>query len=119
LTEGGWYRVGDAADFDPGTLRGILAAGHRLCVGRTAAVGDTPPDWFAISDTCPHAGGSLSEGMMDGREVICPLHAWGFDVATGQSPEDPNCLLTLYPVRVADGAIEVQLVPPPTPGRTP
>jgi nitrite reductase/ring-hydroxylating ferredoxin subunit len=103
VSQDGWHWVADEAELAPGSLRGALVAGQRLCVGRF----DT--GWFAVSDTCPHAGGSLSEGMIDGRELICPLHAWGFDVETGTSPDDPSCVLSVYEIRVSDGAIEVRL----------
>ena len=98
-----WHRVGDEAGYAADSLHGAFVAGHRLCIGRSAI------GWFAVSDTCPHAGGSLSEGMLDGRELVCPLHAWGFDIETGLSPEDPSCTLRVYDVRVTSGTIEVRL----------
>ena len=76
-SEGSWHRVADETEFPPGSLRGALVGGVRLCVGRGSA------GLFAVSDTCPHAGGSLSEGMVDGREVICPIHAWGAEPMRG------------------------------------
>ena len=100
-----WRPVGREADFPSGSLRGLRVEGHRLCVGR----GDA--GLFAVSDTCPHAGGSLSKGMVTGSEIICPLHAWGFDVATGTSPDDPSCTLTVYELRTRDGTVEVQIEP--------
>ncbi len=103
VEHGGWRRVAVEADLAPGSLRGALVDGHRLCLGR----GDL--GWFAVSDTCPHAGGSLSEGMVDGREIICPQHAWAFDVETGTSPDDPGCVLSVYEIRVWDGTVEVRL----------
>ena len=101
VSEGRWHRVGEETEFAPGSLRGARVAGLRLCIGRSDA------GLFAVSDTCPHAGGSLSEGMIDGREVICPIHAWGFDVENGSSPDDPSCVVSVYPVRVVGGAVEV------------
>jgi nitrite reductase/ring-hydroxylating ferredoxin subunit len=100
-SEGTWHRVANESEFAPGSLRTALVAGLQLCVGRSDM------GLFAVSDTCPHAGGSLSEGMVDGREVICPIHAWGFDVETGISPDDPSCVVSVYPVRAQDGAIEI------------
>ena len=51
--------------------------------------------------------------MVEGREVICPLHAWGFDVTTGISPEDPSCKLVVYRTRTRENAVEVQIEPDP------
>jgi nitrite reductase (NADH) small subunit len=45
---------------------------------------------FALDDRCPHKGGPLSEGIVHGTAVTCPLHGMVFDLATGlaQGPED-------------------------------
>jgi len=102
-----WHRVGNEARYAPNALHGALVSGHRLCIGH----GPDAVGWFAVSDTCPHAGGSLSQGLLDGRDLICPLHAWGFDIQTGRSPDDPSCALQVHEVRVTDGVIEVRLEP--------
>ena len=106
MSEFHWYRIGPADDIELGSLRGARIQGHRVCIGR-AELG-----FFAVEDTCPHAGGSLSTGLIDGREIVCPLHVWGFDVETGESPEDPNCPLRVYPVRVEGDELEIQLPAP-------
>ena len=102
-----WRPLGPPTDFPSGSLRGLRVEDHRLCIGHSER------GLFAVSDTCPHAGGSLSEGMVKGREVICPLHAWGFDVTTGASPEDPSCTLTVYELRTRGDAVEVRIAPDP------
>ncbi len=98
-----WHNVGSINDFAGIEVKGALIAGIKLCVGKA---GD---NYFAIDDTCPHAGGSLSEGMVDGDLVICPLHAYGFDIRTGHCDDDPDCSVTGYSVRVEDGNIQVLL----------
>ena len=67
-----------------------------------------------MDDTCPHAGGSLTEGMLDGDLAICPIHAWAFETRTGRCIEDERCSVATYPVRVENGSVRVQ-VPPPAP----
>ncbi len=65
---------------------------------------------YAIDNICPHAGGPLTRGALSGSNgaiVTCPLHGWRFDVRTGRSPHVPGEQLRTFPVRVADGAIEV------------
>jgi len=54
----------------------------------------------ALSDTCPHRGGSLHEGDLDGHLLHCPLHAWPFDVRTGRCPWRPDASVRIYEVRV-------------------
>ena len=46
--------------------------------------------FYAIDNTCPHAGGPLGEGHLDGRVVECPWHGWRFNVQTGERPENPE-----------------------------
>ncbi|QSQ16272.1 Rieske (2Fe-2S) protein [Myxococcus landrumensis] len=54
----------------------------------------------ALEDTCPHRGGSLSEGDLDGHLLHCPLHAWPFDVRTGHCPWRPEARIRIYDVSV-------------------
>jgi nitrite reductase (NADH) small subunit len=100
---GTWHDVGSVNDYAGVEVKGALIAGIKLCVGKA---GD---EYFAIDDTCPHAGGSLAEGMVDGDQVICPLHAYGFDIRSGHCPDDPDCSVKGYEVRVEGGVIQVQL----------
>jgi nitrite reductase/ring-hydroxylating ferredoxin subunit len=56
----------------------------------------------AVADRCPHAGGSLADGVVDGDEVVCPLHGYRFDLKTGVCSTDPLLRVKTYPV-VAGG----------------
>jgi nitrite reductase (NADH) small subunit len=65
--------------------------------------------YFAINDACPHMGASLAEGYLDDHAVICPWHAWKFNICDGlwlDNPKSKICTDT-YPTRVVDGMIEV------------
>lgn len=47
---------------------------------------------FALHDRCPHKGGPLSQGIVSGQTVTCPLHNWQIDLATGQAcAPDEGC----------------------------
>lgn len=63
---------------------------------------------FATQNRCPHKQGPLSEGVLGGGKVICPLHAHVFDLAGGQGPNPKECLKT-YAVCEAKGEIVVTL----------
>ncbi|OGX35211.1 MAG: hypothetical protein A3C36_03110 [Omnitrophica WOR_2 bacterium RIFCSPHIGHO2_02_FULL_52_10] len=52
--------------------------------GRKVALFNVGGKYYAIDDECTHAGGSLSEGELDGHTVTCPWHGAEFDVQTGQ-----------------------------------
>ena len=58
---------------------------------------------FAIDDRCPHKGGPLSEGIVHGTAVTCPLHAAVFDLATGQGSDDWQ--VKTHAVRVEGGRV--------------
>ena len=59
---------------------------------------------FAASDRCPHKGGPLSEGIVHGERVTCPLHNWVFDLHTGAAVGEDAHIPT-FPVRVEAGRI--------------
>ena len=81
-----------------------------------AMAGDTPILLFkkgdtvcAISETCSHAGGPLSEGELDGNLVQCPWHASRFDICTGQVRGGPATVSQVrYETRIQNGQIEVR-----------
>lgn len=58
---------------------------------------------FAIDDRCPHKGGPLSEGIVHGTSVTCPLHAAVFDLTTGQGTDDWQ--VKTHAVRVEGGRV--------------
>ena len=60
---------------------------------------------FALDDRCPHKGGPLSEGIVHGTQVTCPLHNWVFDMATGQAQGADEGRVVTHPVRVEGGRI--------------
>jgi len=80
----------------PGEGRNFSACGERVAVFRTRA-----GQVFATQADCPHRGGPLADGLVGGTTLICPLHAWKFDLATGD-PLMGECGLRTYPVRVDD-----------------
>ena len=52
--------------------------------GKQVALFNVGDKYYAIDDTCTHAGGSLAEGSIDGTEVTCPWHGATFDIASGK-----------------------------------
>jgi len=63
----------------------------------------------AVTDVCPHRGGPIGEGALDGKVVTCPWHGWEFDVTTGAMPVNPNIAITTYPVRVDGEDVQVEV----------
>jgi ferredoxin-nitrite reductase len=56
----------------------------------------------AIEDRCPHEGGPLSEGTVEGDEVVCPLHGYRFDLRTGACASDPTLRARIFPLTGQD-----------------
>ncbi len=72
---------------------GELPEGEGRCVelnGTPVALFKVNGQFCAISNVCPHKGGPLGEGDLEGTVVTCPWHGWQFDVTTGVSPINPK-----------------------------
>lgn len=65
---------------------------------------------FATDNACPHRGGPLADGIFGAGKVICPLHAWKFDLEIGRCLGE-NVAIPIYPVRVVSGHIVVEIGP--------
>jgi len=76
----------------PGQGRNFEFAGERIAVFHTRA-----GEVFAVQAACPHKNGPLADGLVGGNTVICPLHAWKFDLETGESLLG-GCKLKTYKV---------------------
>ena len=63
--------------------------------------------FYALDNTCPHAGGPLGEGTLSGRLVTCPWHGWRFDVCTGERPDNPDFRVPRCNVRVEGEDVQI------------
>lgn len=77
----------------------------RVC--GTLAVFNVDGRFYAVDNACPHRGGPLGEGELEGTVVRCPWHAWRWDVTTGANANNPALKVPCYPVTVTDGAVLV------------
>ncbi len=78
--------------------------GHKIALFRVDGA------FYALSDTCTHRGGPLSEGELEGAEVTCPWHGAKFDIRTGAvvGPPAPRAVKS-YPVRVTGADVEIEV----------
>ena len=60
---------------------------------------------FALRDACPHKGGPLSQGIVHGASVTCPLHNWKIDLASGEALGADEGCTHKYPVKVENGVV--------------
>jgi nitrite reductase (NADH) small subunit len=97
-----------------GPLENIpLRGSRRLCLksaGRPVAVFRTGEDEvFALVDECPHKQGPLSEGIVSGKTVTCPLHNWVIGLDDGKAVAPDSGLTKTLAVRIVDGDIFIHL----------
>lgn len=100
-----WFRVAGCDSIPLREGKAVEVAGRRIAIFN---LGDS---FLAVDDRCPHRGGPLSDGIVSGSSITCPLHNWTFDLTSGQvlnHPESSACLTT-FPVRVEDGYVSVEL----------
>ena len=64
---------------------------------------------YALRDSCPHKAGPLSQGIVHGQCVTCPLHDWVIDLTTGQATGPDEGATRTYPVSVRDGRVLVDV----------
>jgi nitrite reductase (NADH) small subunit len=99
-----WVDVGDEGDIAPRGARRVMFGDTPIGVFRT---GDG--SLFALIDRCPHKRGPLSDGIVHGRAIACPLHNWTISLETGQAlGADSGCTPTL-PVAARDGRILIDV----------
>ena len=78
---------------------------HAEEVAIIAVLRNSADEIFAVRDKCPHKGGPLSQGIVHGSTVTCPLHSWKIQLEDGQVvPPDVGCVKK-FPVKVENGEV--------------
>ncbi|MBN1192199.1 MAG: Rieske 2Fe-2S domain-containing protein [Coriobacteriia bacterium] len=90
------------SDLAPGQVRHVKVGRSDVAIARVA------DEFFALSNVCRHAFGPLSDGVLEGYEVMCPWHGWRYDVRDG-STDHPDADVKTYPVVVRDGLVLVSV----------
>ena len=103
----GWFNMADfitvakKTDLKPGECEVVEVNGTEV------ALHNINGQFFATGNTCPHHGGPLGEGMLDGDVVTCPWHGWKFNVRTGVSPVNPQAKIETFKVKVEGDEVKV------------
>ncbi|HEY7354771.1 MAG TPA: Rieske (2Fe-2S) protein [Terriglobales bacterium] len=63
----------------------------------------------AMDNVCLHMGGPLGQGYVEDGKIICPWHGWEYDPNTGELGDDPNSKLAVYPIKIENGDVFVDL----------
>jgi nitrite reductase (NADH) small subunit len=77
--------------------------------GKTLALFNVDGAFYALDNTCSHRGGPLGEGELEGTVVVCPWHAWRWDVKTGANVNNPAVKMACFPVSMDGGSVYVEL----------
>lgn len=102
-----WHRVASLYEIDNDFVKendvvSVSVSGKKFCIGKQKSV------YFAIDDTCPHAGGSLGEGWCDTKgNVICPYHRIGFRLSDGGPATGKGYYVNSYPTELRGDGLYV------------
>lgn len=101
-----------AAWVDIGALDDIPRQGARVVAtarGDVAVFRTLDDAVFALDDACPHKAGKLSQGIVHGHSVTCPLHNWVIGLADGQAQAPDEGCVHRIPARLASGRVQLGL----------
>jgi nitrite reductase (NADH) small subunit len=86
------HNLGPLLQIPRGEGRNFAVAGQEVAVfhARGGAL-------YATQARCPHRAGPLADGLLGGATLVCPLHEWQFDLASGKALRG-DCGLAVYPV---------------------
>lgn len=101
--EKAWIDIGALDDVPRQGARVVKAPGGCIAVFRT-----TDDEVFALDDRCPHKGGPLSQGIVHGNSVTCPLHNMVISLDTGQAQGADDGSVRTYALRVEGGRILIE-----------
>ncbi len=103
VAEPQWVRVAGVEEVPVGAVK--VARAGRLEV----ALFNLDGDFHALTNQCPHVGGPLGEGRLEGKVIECPWHCWGFDVTTGGCTTFEGAEAARYDVRVEGDDLQVRV----------
>lgn len=95
-----WTKVCAVEDIPPLGARVVKSAHGDIAVFRNAE-----NEIFALRDRCPHKGGPLSQGIVYGRHVACPLHNWSIGLEDGRAVAPDEGCAARFEVKVEGGAV--------------
>ncbi|MBI4175608.1 MAG: Rieske 2Fe-2S domain-containing protein [Candidatus Aenigmarchaeota archaeon] len=90
-------------ELKPGSSKTVSVKGQEIALHNVGG------NVYATTNTCPHRGGPLGEGSLNGEVVTCPWHGWQFDVKTGVSPVVPTAKVQTFQVKVEGDRILVDV----------
>ncbi len=99
--------VAPVAEFAPGTSKTVAVDGREI------AVFNVDGTFYAVDNFCPHQGGTMADGWLEGTTITCPWHAWCFNLPTARCRSAISAWLDPFDVRVENGQVSVSRTPRP------
>lgn len=98
-----WYKVAESItelNFAENGLAEIEVKGKKLCIGKHN------DSLFACTQKCPHAGGILVDGYIDGfGNLVCPLHRYKFNPANGRNVSGEGYYLKTFNIEIREDGV--------------
>ncbi len=79
------------------------------CGDKTICIANVNGTYSAMDNVCPHRGGPLGQGMIDGGKVVCPWHGWEWDPKSGVAMQDSKTQVAVYPLRIENGDVLIEI----------
>lgn len=104
MTKQDWIEIGTLEEIPKLGARVIETKDGDIAVFRTA-----DDEVFALRDECPHKQGPLSQGIVHGKKVACPMHDWKINLESGEAVAPDEGCAASYPVKNENGKIMLSL----------
>ena len=99
-----WKKLCTLADIPRLGSRVVKSANGDIAVFRTA-----DDEVFALRDKCPHKGGPLSQGIVAGKVVTCPMHSWKIQFENGEAVAPDKGCAKPYPAKIEGGLVWIAI----------
>ena len=86
-----------------GEVGEVVAAGRAFCVANVDGT------ICVLNGECPHEGGPLGEGTLEGGRVVCPWHNYAFDARTGENDQEADLVAQVFEARVEEGELRAKI----------
>ena len=100
-----FVRVANASEVPAGGAKAFRSGRHEVAIFNVGG------EFYALANTCPHQGGPIADGFLEGALITCPWHAWCFDVRTGKMTLGEFARIDRFAVRREGDEIYVSTEP--------
>jgi 3-phenylpropionate/trans-cinnamate dioxygenase ferredoxin subunit len=99
-----WVKVLSKQELiQPDFVKMVVANGKKICLVKN------DNKFYAIQNTCPHAGGILSGGWCNHGNIVCPLHRYEYNLITGRGAEGQGDYIDIYPTQLKEDGLYLGL----------